>query len=111
MVPTVSPLPSLATILLVGRNGLITRRLLGIQFQPGMNDIYGIDGLVFVQVITFFSASYLILRAMLERLDASMEEAAASLGAGRSTIFRTVTMPLLIPGLAGAFLLLFVSAG
>lgn len=112
LVPTVSPpfAISLATILLMGRSGLITKRLLGIQFLPGMNDIYGMDGLVFVQVITFFSASYLILRAMLERLDASMEEAAASLGAGRLTIFRTVTLPLLIPGIAGAFLLLFVEA-
>jgi iron(III) transport system permease protein len=75
-----------------------------------MNDIYGMDGLVFVQVITFFSVSYLMLRAMLERIDASMEEAAASLGAGRFTIFRTVTLPLLIPGTAGAFLLLFVES-
>jgi iron(III) transport system permease protein len=112
LVPTVSPpfAIALATILLLGRSGLITRRLLGIQFVPGMNDIYGMDGLVFVQVITFFSAAYLILRAMLERLDASMEEAAASLGAGRMTIFRTVTLPLLIPGIAGAFLLLFVES-
>ncbi len=112
LVPTVSPpfALALATILLMGRSGLITRRLLGIQFQLGMNDIYGMDGLVFVQVITFFSVSYLMLRAMLERIDASMEEAAASLGAGRFTIFRTVTLPLLIPGMAGAFLLLFVES-
>lgn len=112
LVPTVSPpfALALATILLMGRNGLITRRILGIEFRPGMNDIYGMDGLVFVQVITFFSVAYLILRAMLERLDASMEEAAASLGAGRFTIFRTVTLPLLIPGIAGAFLLLFVES-
>lgn len=112
LVPTVSPpfAIALATILLLGRSGLITRRILGIQFTPGMNDIYGMDGLVFVQVITFFSVAYLMLRAMLERLDASMEEAAASLGAGRFTIFRTVTMPLLIPGTAGAFLLLFVES-
>ncbi len=112
LVPTVSPpfAIALATILLLGRSGLITRRLLGINFQVGMNDIYGMDGLVFVQVITFFSAAYLILRAMLERVDASMEEAAASLGAGRLTIFRTVTLPLLIPGIAGAFLLLFVES-
>ncbi len=112
LVPTVSPpfAIALATILLAGRSGLITKRLLGIQFQPGMNDVYGMDGLVFVQVISYFSVSYLILRAMLERLDASMEEAAASLGAGQLTIFRTVTLPLLIPGIAGAFLLLFVES-
>ncbi len=112
LVPTVSPPFALAlsTILLFGRNGLITRKLLGINFGPGVNDIYGLDGLVFVQVITFFSIAYLMMRAMLERLDPSMEEAAHSLGAGKLHIFRTVTLPLLIPGIAGAFLLLFVES-
>lgn len=112
LVPTVSPpfAISLATILLFGRNGLITRRVFGITFSQGMNDIYGMDGLVFVQIITFFSVAYLMLRAMLERLNPAMEEAAESMGAGRFHIFRTVTLPLLIPGIAGAFLLLFVES-
>ena len=104
LVPTVSPPFALAlsSILLFGRNGLVSHKLLGIEFPPGVNDIYGLDGLVFVQVITFFSVAYLIVRAMLERLDPSMEEAAHSLGAGKLHIFRTVTLPLLIPGIAGA---------
>jgi iron(III) transport system permease protein len=112
LVPTVSPpfAIALSTILLFGRNGLITRKLLGMTFPVGANDIYGMDGLVFVQVITFFSVAYLIIRAMLERLDPSMEEAAHSLGASKLHIFRTVTLPLLIPGLAGSFLLLFVES-
>ncbi|MBN1583481.1 MAG: iron ABC transporter permease [Anaerolineae bacterium] len=112
LVPTVSPpfAIALSTILLFGRNGLISHKLLGITFSVGANDIYGMDGLVFVQVITFFSAAYLMLRAMLERLDPSMEEAAHSLGASKLHIFRTVTLPLLIPGIAGSFLLLFVES-
>jgi iron(III) transport system permease protein len=112
LVPTVSPPFALAlsTILLFGRNGLISHQVLGMNFPPGSNDIYGMDGLVFVQVITFFSVAYLIIRAMLERLDPSMEEAAHSLGAGKLHIFRTVTLPLLIPGIAGSFLLLFVES-
>ncbi|RPI49283.1 MAG: iron ABC transporter permease, partial [Chloroflexi bacterium] len=112
LVPTVSPpfAIALSTILLFGRNGLVTRKILGFTFGPGSNDIYGMDGLVFVQVITFFSVAYLIIRAMLERLDPSMEEAAHSLGAGKFHIFRTVTLPLLIPGIAGSFLLLFVES-
>ena len=97
-------------ILLFGRNGLVTHKILGIVFEKGMNDIYGLDGLVIVQTITFFSVAYLMLRAMLERLNPSMEEAAASLGASRFHIFRTVTLPLLIPGIAGSFLLLFVES-
>ncbi|RIK29119.1 MAG: hypothetical protein DCC56_13530 [Anaerolineae bacterium] len=112
LLPTVSPPFALAlsVILLFGRGGLITKRILGIQFVSGMNDIYGLDGLVLVQTITFFSAAYLILRAMLERLNPSLEEAAASLRASRFHIFRTVTLPLLIPGIAGSFLLLFVES-
>ncbi len=112
LVPTVSPPFALAlsTILLFGRNGLITAKLLGMTFPLGRNDIYGLDGLVFVQIITFFGVGYLIVRAMLERLDPSMEEAAHSLGAGKFHIFRTVTLPLLVPGLAASFLLLFVES-
>ncbi|MFQ3620842.1 MAG: iron ABC transporter permease [Spirochaetales bacterium] len=112
LVPTVSPpfAIALSSILLFGRNGLVTRGILKMSFPPGSNDIYGMDGLVFVQIITFFSVAYLILRAMLERLDPSMEEAARSMGAGKVHIFRTVTLPLLIPGIAGSFLLLFVES-
>ncbi len=112
LLPTISPpfAIAVAAILLFGRNGLITRQWLGIEFTVGVNDIYGLDGLVFVQVITFFSVPYLIIRAMLERFDPAMEEAALSMGASKFHIFRTVTLPLLIPGLAGSFLLLFVEA-
>jgi iron(III) transport system permease protein len=112
LVPTVSPpfAIALSAILLFGRNGLLSHKLLGIEFPPGANDIYGLDGLVFVQIISFFSVAYLMIRAMLERLDPSMEEAAHSLGAGKFHIFRTVTFPLLIPGIAGSFLLLFVES-
>ncbi len=112
LLPTISPpfAIAIAAILLFGRNGLITRQIFGMRFGPGTNDIYGLDGLIFVQIITFFPVAYLIIRAMLERIDASMEEAALSLGASKFHIFRTVTLPLLAPGLAASFLLLFVES-
>ncbi len=112
LIPIVSPpfAIAMATILLFGRNGLITAQIFGMEFNLGDNDIYGMDGLVFVQTITFFSVSYLIIRAMMERLNPAMEEAAHSLGASKIYIFRTITLPLLIPGLAASFLLLFVES-
>ncbi len=112
LVPTVWPpfAIAMATILLFGRNGLVTARFLGMTFSLGVNDIYGLDGLVFVQTLTFFPVAYLIIRAMLERLNPSIEEAAHSLGASKLHIFRTITIPLLIPGLAASFLLLFVES-
>ncbi|MBK8049763.1 MAG: iron ABC transporter permease [Anaerolineales bacterium] len=39
-----------------------------------------------------------------------MEEAALSLGASKFHIFRTVTLPLLAPGIAASFMLLFVES-
>ncbi len=112
LLPSISPpfAIAIASILLFGRNGLITRHWLGIRPGQGQNDIYGLDGLIFVQVITFFPVAYLILRGLLERIDASMEEAALSLGASKFHIFRTVTLPLLMPGIAASFLLLFVES-
>ena len=112
LVPTISPpfAIAIAVILLFGRAGVVTKDLLGINFTLGVNDIYGLDGLVLVQIITFFPVAYLIIRAMLERLDPAMEEAAQSLGASKLHILRTVTLPLLVPGFAGSFLLLFVES-
>lgn len=112
LLPTISPpfAIAIATILLFGRNGLITKQMLGMRFGPNTNDIYGLDGLIFVQIITFFPVAYLIIRAMLERIDASMEEAALSLRASKFHIFRTITLPLLAPGIAASFLLLFVES-
>jgi iron(III) transport system permease protein len=112
LVPTISPpfAIAIAAILLFGRTGLVTKDLMQIQFKPGVNDIYGLDGLIFVQIITFFPVAYLIIRGLLERIDPSMEEAALALGASKFHIFRTITLPLLIPGIAGSFLLMFVEA-
>ncbi|MBI1802390.1 MAG: ABC transporter permease subunit [Chloroflexi bacterium] len=107
LLPTISPpfAIAVATILLFGRNGFVTRQILGIDYSP-----YGLHGLAFVQIITFFSIAYLIIRGLLERIEPSMEEAALSLGASKWHIFRTVTLPLLTPGIAASFLLMFVES-
>jgi len=63
-----------------------------------------------VQTITYFSVAYLILRGMLERFNPALDEAAENLGASKFHVFHTVTLPMLIPGLAGSFLLLFVES-
>jgi len=105
LVPIVSPpfAVATATIVLYGRNGLITNRLFGLEY-----DIYGLDGLVFVLSLSFFPVAYLGLLGMMRALDPALEEAAMNLGASRWQVFRTMLLPLLAPGLIGSFLLLFV---
>ncbi|WP_457631280.1 ABC transporter permease [Oceanithermus sp.] len=107
ILPIISPpfAVAMSTIVLFGRSGLITKKLLGIRY-----DIYGLDGLIFVLAISFFPVAYMTLLGMMRALDPALEEAATSLGASRWRVFRTVTLPMLTPGLASSFLLLFVEA-
>ena len=107
LLPIVSPPFALAlsAIVLFGRSGLITRDLLGIDFN-----IYGLQGMVLVMSLSFFPVAYISLSGLMRALDPALDEAATNLGASRWHTFRTVTLPLLLPGIASGFLLLFVEA-
>ncbi|MGL5625069.1 ABC transporter permease, partial [Cetobacterium sp.] len=59
-------------------------------------------------VLTFFPVAYLMLIGLLQRIDPSVEEAARDLGASRWDVFKTITFPLMIPGIANAFLVIFI---
>jgi iron(III) transport system permease protein len=105
LLPTISPpiLMALSLILLYGRRGLVTHELLGLQTTA----LYGYSGLVAAQILSYFPFAYLLLLNLFRGLDASLEEAAGTLGAHPGKVLTTITLPLLVPGLAGAFVLLF----
>jgi len=105
LLPIVSPpfAVAAATITLFGRSGMITQGVFGYRL-----DIYGFWGLLFVLTLSYLPLAYMNLLGMLRALDPAHEEAAFSLGANRLRILRTVTLPMLVPGFAGAFLLVFV---
>jgi iron(III) transport system permease protein len=107
LMPIVSPPFAVATavITLFGRGGIVTKGLLGISY-----DIYGIVGLTLVLSLSFFPVAYMNLLGMLRSLDPSLDEAASNLGASRWKIFASVSLPMLVPGFASCFLLLFVEA-
>lgn len=87
ILPIISPpfMFALSVILLFGRNGLITAKLL--HFETG--GVYGLRGLVIVQ---------------------DLETCAMNLGAKRLKTFFTVTLPLTIPGIFASWLLVFVGS-
>ncbi len=105
LLPIVSPpfAVAAATITLFGRSGMISYGIFGHRLN-----IYGLGGLVFVLTLSYLPLAYMNLLGMLRALDPAHEEAASSLGAGKWRIMRTVTLPMLVPGFAGGFLLLFV---
>jgi iron(III) transport system permease protein len=107
LIPVISPPFAVATsvIVLFGRNGVISRGIFGVRY-----DIYGLDGLTLVLTLSFFTLAYLNLRGMMLALDPALDEAATNLGASKWRVFRTVTLPMLMPGIASSFLLLFVES-
>src|SRR5690606_31353979 len=94
----------LAFILLLGRRGLLTYQLLGLE-----TSIYGWHGLWLAQTLSFFPIAYLVLYGVFQAIDPSLEQAARGLGAGRWQVLRTVTLPLATPGLLAAGL--FIAIG
>jgi iron(III) transport system permease protein len=103
--PLISPpfTTSIAFVFSFGPRGLITYDLLGFK---GVQ-VYGLTSTFAAETLTYFPIAYLALRPMLASISTSFEEASFSLGGSRWYAFRTVTLPLVIPALANAFLLLF----
>ena len=67
-------------------------------------------GIVIVEALGLYPIMLLNLQAALANIDPAMQQAAANLGAGRWTVFRQITLPLVRPGLfAGCTLVLIWS--
>ena len=108
MLPIVSPpfVLSLSMIMIFGKKGLITYHLLGIKNA----NIYGMHGILIVQILTFFPVVYLMIKGLLSNIDPSLEESSRNMGASRWRVFKDVTLPLLLPGLGNAFLVSFIES-
>ncbi|MEM2698724.1 MAG: iron ABC transporter permease [Ignisphaera sp.] len=94
----------LAFIMLFGRNGVISRFL---EDRFGVTlDLYGLPGLVIVQVLTFFPSAFLIIYGALKNMDRSLEYAAQVLGASSIRTFFDIKLKLLKPAILSATLLI-----
>jgi iron(III) transport system permease protein len=112
VLPIITPpfVIGLAIILLFGLSGVITQgfsELFGIQPTRW---VYGLPGLLIAQVLAFTPIAFLVMIGVVEGVSPSMEEAAQTLRASRWQTFVTVSLPLMRPGLANAFLLGFIES-
>jgi iron(III) transport system permease protein len=106
--PVISPPFSLtlSIILLFGKNGIITKQLLGLQNF----NIYGLGGLALVQTISMFPIAFLTMQGVLQAIDSTLEDASLDLNASRWYTFSHVTLPLAAPGLLSSWLLVFTNS-
>lgn len=100
-----------AFLFLYGESGVVTR---GVQYALGLErapwTLTGVWAIIFVHAYTMYVYVFLFVSAGLERYDATLDDAATGLGAGAAFRLRRVTLPLLMPAIAGSMLLVFMSA-
>ena len=101
----------IAFLFLYGESGVVTRtvqRALGLEHAPW--SLTGLSAIIFVHAYTMYVYVFLFVAAGLERYDGTLDEAAAGLGATRARTLARITLPLLMPSIAGAMLLVFMSS-
>ena len=96
-------------ILLLGRNGLITnflRNFLGINVPS----IYGFGGILLVLCMQLYPLVFLYVSGALKNIDNSLLEASENMGCTGAKRFFTIVIPLCIPTILAAALMVFMRA-
>lgn len=70
----------------------------------------GFWGIVILQVMNLYPIMFLNLAAAMANIDPNLREAAQNLGAGPARLFRTVTLPLILPGYFAGAIIVFIWA-
>ncbi len=112
LLPIITPpfVVGLGLILLFGRAGVVNQFL---EYAFGIEPtrwFYGMLGIWIAQMFAFTPIAFMIMRSVVQGVAPSLEEAAQTMRASRSKTFWTVTLPLLKPGLANAFLVGFIES-
>ena len=112
LLPIITPpfVVGLGLILLFGRAGVVNQFL---EYAFGIAPtrwFYGMLGVWVAQMFAFTPIAFMIMRGVVQGVAPSLEEAAQTLRADRKKTFFTITLPLLKPGLANAFLVGFIES-
>jgi len=125
ILPIITPpfVVGLALILIFGRSGTFNDLLIylfgdGGVFVPAgaagffhrSSYIYGFPGIFLAQTLSLTPVSYMLLVGMISSINPALEEASLTMSASRWETFRNVTLPLIRPGIANAFLLGVISS-
>ena len=112
VLPIITPpfVIGLALILLFGRSGSVTVFIADLFGVQPTRWLYGLPGIMIAQTLAYTPIAFLVLIGVVEGVSPAMEEAAQTLRANSSQTFQTVSLPLMRPGIANAFLLGFIES-
>jgi iron(III) transport system permease protein len=105
-------LGAVAWVMLAGPNaGAVNKLWRAVTGAEGAAvNIFTMTGLVFVVALYTFPYVYVMIGNTLELIASDVEDAAAMLGAGRFTVARTVTLPLVAPAIVSGFIVSVLQA-
>lgn len=105
-------LGAMSWILLAGPNaGWLNRAYGALTGAEGsLLNIYSFPGLVFIIALYSFPYAVVFMTAALEMVSSEMEDAANILGASRYTLTRRITLPLVLPAILAAAIIVFLDA-
>ncbi|MBO5552060.1 MAG: iron ABC transporter permease [Lachnospiraceae bacterium] len=92
----------------VGTLNVFLKNLFGLNEMPF--DIYTTGGLVWVLTTFYYPYAFITISRAMEHMDPSLEEASRISGASPVRTLFTVTLPLMMPSVVAAALLVFVAA-
>ena len=112
VLPIITPpfVIGLAIILLFGASGTVTKFVSFVFDIPASRWVYGLPGIWIAQMLAFTPIAFLVLIGVVDGVSPSMEEAAQTLRASSWKTFSTISLPLMKPGIANAFLLGFIES-
>ncbi len=73
-------------------------------------DIYSVGGLIWVLTTFYYPYAFITISRAMEKMDPSLEEASKISGASPLKTVATITLPMMMPSIVAAALLVFVSA-
>lgn len=95
-------------VLLLGRSGFITELLSKMGIEIG--SIYGFKGILLVFTLKLFPYVYMYVSTALKNFDSSLEEASESLGVHGFQRIVHVTLPVIMPTILSAALIVFMTS-
>lgn len=112
IIPLVIPgiLYTVSWILLADTDiGLLNRYLEKLPFiGEGFFNIESVWGMIWVEGLHLSPIVFLLMVAAFRAMDPSLEESAQMSGASRTTVIRRITLPLILPAIVGAMLIMTV---
>lgn len=112
MIPFVLPsiLVVLGFVIIYGNNGMLNSLLMHVfdLQEPPLRILYSFKAIILAHAFYNFPLTLGIVSSYWERLPDSLGQAANTLGARRFTVFRTITLPRLVPAIASSATLVFL---